>query len=115
MGKRGRCLTLKGRSAQNIYVTIPFSEPDLGKIRSANNTARVVPYGSLQGSTIHLHLMDKRRATVCRVLHPDSPTEVLRDGSQESHWNQTVPSSLWSCLSIRENHRVLLTNLEPKT
>jgi hypothetical protein len=84
MGKgRGRYLTLKGRSAQNIYVTTLFLESDVHKIRSTNNTAAVMPSGSFSpgfhspppsnGQEVEAHRVPRTH------LYPDSPTEVLRD------------------------------------
>lgn len=57
MSANNNLLTLKGGSAQNIYVL--YSVSDMSKITSTNSTAAVMPRGSLQWSTLKLRLVDE--------------------------------------------------------
>lgn len=57
MSANNNLLTLKGGSAQNIYVL--YSVKEMSKITSTNTTAAMMPCGFLQRSRLKLRLVDK--------------------------------------------------------
>lgn len=103
--------TLKGGSAQNIYVAVLYSVSDMSKIRPTRITAAVMHGAPLQWSTLELHPVNEGMGPTESLLnvhsHPNSLeiSEVLRATSR-SHTRQEGPFQPVVILGYRIGRRV---------
>lgn len=103
MSANNNLLTLKGGSAQNIYVL--YSVKEMSKITSTNTTAAMMPCGFLQRSRLKLRLVDKNMGPTESLLnvHCSQIVQKLQKFSglhQGVTMDRKVLSSLQKVLNI---------------